>query len=163
TRQEAIGLGAVTDGELRRDFWHLDFLTGLAGVSTTAPVGRTFQAEDVPPMATTVGKVGFAGPIMTDAFAFLRAATRATAKLTIPAPATLHMRGGRNGVSREAYPDLGAFWADTAAAYRQAIAAIAAAGCTYLQLDDVSFSYLCDPAVRDNFRANGDDPAALPR
>jgi 5-methyltetrahydropteroyltriglutamate--homocysteine methyltransferase len=84
-------------------------------------------------------------------------------KLTIPAPATLHFRGGRNAISREAYPDLGAFWTDAATAYREAIAAITAAGCTYLQLDDVSFSYLCDPKVRENFSANGDDPAALPR
>ncbi len=44
-----------------------------------------------------------------------------------------------------------------------AIGHIAAAGCTYLQLDDVSFAYLCDPKVRDGLRAAGDDPAALPR
>ena len=84
-----------------------------------------------------------------------------TPKLTIPAPATLHFRGGRNAISREAYPDLEEFWADAAISYREAIGHIAAAGCTYLQLDDVSFSYLCDPAVRENFRANGDDPAVL--
>jgi 5-methyltetrahydropteroyltriglutamate--homocysteine methyltransferase len=114
-------------------------------------------------MATITGKVRCARPIMVDDFGFLRGATRATAKLTIPAPATLHMRGGRNAISREVYPDLAEFWADAAAAYRQAIATIAAAGCTYLQLDDVSFSYLCDPQVRENFRANGDDPATLPR
>ena len=66
-------------------------------------------------------------------------------------------------ISREHYPDLAVFWDDVAAAYRAAIAHIAAAGCTYLQLDDVSFSYLCDPNVRDGLRASGDDPAALPR
>ena len=75
----------------------------------------------------------------------------------------LHLRGGRSAISREHYPDLAVFWDDVAAAYRAAIAHIAAAGCTYLQLDDVSFSYLCDPAVRDGLRASGDDPAALPR
>ena len=58
--------------------------------------------------------------------------------------------------------NLAAFWADAAAAYRVAIGHIAAAGCTYLQLDDVSWAYLCDPKVRENFRANGDDPATLP-
>jgi 5-methyltetrahydropteroyltriglutamate--homocysteine methyltransferase len=50
-----------------------------------------------------------------------------------------------------------------AAAYRQAIAHLAAAGCRYLQLDDVAFAYLCDPKVQAQCRANGDDPAALPR
>jgi 5-methyltetrahydropteroyltriglutamate--homocysteine methyltransferase len=162
-RQEAIGLPAVTDGEYRRDFWHLDFLRQLDGVGLTAAVGMTFQAEDVPPMATITGKIRCPGPIMVDHFRFLAAAATALPKLTIPSPAMLHLRGGRNAISREVYPDLAEFWVDAAAAYRQAIDHLAGAGCTYLQLDDVSFAYLCDPKVRDNFRANGDDPATLPR
>ena len=162
-RQEAIGLQAVTDGEYRRDFWHLDFMTQFDGVGLAAPVGMTFQAEDVPPMAVIAGKIRCPGPIMVDHLAFLQATAAALPKLTIPSPAMLHLRGGRNAISREAYPDLAEFWADSAAAYRQAIGHLAAAGCTYLQLDDVSFAYLCDAKVRDNFRANGDDPATLPR
>ena len=163
-RQEAIGLVLATDGEYRRDFWHLDFLRQLDGVGLAAPVGMTFKAEDVPPMATITGPVRCARPIMTEHFAFLRSVVRtATPKLTIPSPAMLHLRGGRNAISRTAYPDLAAFWADAAAAYRTAIAHIAAAGCTYLQVDDVSWAYLCDAKVRDNFRVNGDDPATLPR
>jgi len=75
----------------------------------------------------------------------------------------LHLRGGRAGISREAYPDLKEFWFDAAAAYRAAIAAFARAGCTYLQLDDVAFAYLCDPKIRDNCSRNGDDPEELPR
>jgi 5-methyltetrahydropteroyltriglutamate--homocysteine methyltransferase len=162
-KQEAIGLQAVTDGELRRDYWHLDFTRQLDGVTLKAAAGMTFQARDVPPMATITGKVRCSRPIMADHFSFLKSVTKAVPKLTIPAPAALHFRGGRNAISREAYPDLAEFWADAAAAYRQAIAHIAAAGCTYLQLDDVSFAYLCDAKVRENFRANGDDPATLHR
>jgi methionine synthase II (cobalamin-independent) len=162
-KQESLGLEAVTDGEYRRDFWHLDFLRQFKGVDLAPAVGMTFQAEDVPPMAAISGKVRCSGPMMVDHFAFLQSVARGTPKLTIPSPAMLHMRGGRNAISRQAYPDLDQFWADATAAYRQAIAHIAAAGCTYLQLDDVSFAYLCDPKVRVNFRANGDDPATLPR
>jgi len=162
-RQESLGLSAVTDGEYRRDFWHLDFMAQLEGVGMTAPVGMVFQAEDVPPMATIHGKVLCNKPIMVDHFAFLRSVAKATPKMTIPSPAMLHMRGGRNAVSRSAYPDLADLWRDAAAAYRAAIRHIAAAECTYLQLDDVSWAYLCDSKVRDNFRANGDDPATLPR
>ena len=162
-RQESIGLQAITDGEMRRDYWHLDFTTSLDGVTPKAPVGMTFNADDVPPMATITGSVGCSKPIFVEHFRFLRSAARpgSTPKLTIPAPAALHFRGGRNAISREVYPDLKEFWADAAAAYRKAIAQVAAAGCTYLQLDDVSFAYLCDPKVRENFRANGDDPATL--
>jgi len=162
-RQEALGLRAVTDGEYRRDFWHLDFMAQLDGVGTTAPVGMVFQADDVPPMATITAKVRCSKPIMVDHFTFLKSVTTATPKLTIPSPAMLHMRGGRNAVSSRAYPDLAELWRDAAAAYRTAIGHLAAAGCTYLQLDDVSWAYLCDPKVRDNFVANGDDPAQLPR
>ena len=90
---------------------------------------------------------------MVDDFAFLKSVARAVPKLTIPAPAMLHLRGGRRAISREHYPDLAEFWADAAAAYRVAIGHIAAAGCTYLQLDDVSFAYLCDPKVREGLRA----------
>ena len=162
-KQEAIGLPVVTDGEYRRDFWHLDFLRQLEGVGLAPIAGVKFQAEDVPPMPTVTGRVRCAGPIMTEDFRFLRSVATAAPKLTIPAPAMLHLRGGRSAISREHYPDLAAFWDDVAAAYRTAIAHIAAAGCAYLQLDDVSFSYLCDPAVRDGLRAGGDDPAALPR
>jgi 5-methyltetrahydropteroyltriglutamate--homocysteine methyltransferase len=75
----------------------------------------------------------------------------------------LHLRGGRGSISKTAYPDLVEFWADTAAAYRKAIRQFADAGCAYLQLDDVSFSYLCDPKIQETCRRNGDDPAQLPR
>jgi 5-methyltetrahydropteroyltriglutamate--homocysteine methyltransferase len=163
-RQEAIGLSAVTDGEYRRDFWHLDFLRQLEGVTVAPARGiMTFPAEDVPPIATVTGPVRCAKPIMADDFRHVASVATGAAKLTIPAPAMLHLRGGRRAISREHYPELGAFWDDVGRAYRTAIGHIAAAGCAYLQLDDVSFSYLCDPVVRDGLRAAGDDPAALPR
>jgi 5-methyltetrahydropteroyltriglutamate--homocysteine methyltransferase len=162
-KQEAIGLQGITDGEFRRDFWHLDFVKQFEGVTLAKVEGMTFQAEDVPPMASVTGKVRCTRPIMTDHFAFLKSVVKKTPKLCIPAPATLHFRGGRNAISREAYPDLAEFWADAAFAYRDAIGHIAKAGCTYLQLDDVSFSYLCDEKVRENFRQHGDDPTTLHR
>jgi 5-methyltetrahydropteroyltriglutamate--homocysteine methyltransferase len=162
-RQEALGLRAVTDGEYRRDFWHLDFLRRLEGVGLAPITGVVFQAEDVPPMPAVTGPLRCAGPIMVDHFDFLKSVAHAVPKFTIPAPAMLHLRGGRSAISRERYPDLAAFWADAGAAYRAAIGHLAAAGCAYLQLDDVSFSYLCDPRIRESLRSSGDDPATLPQ
>jgi 5-methyltetrahydropteroyltriglutamate--homocysteine methyltransferase len=161
-KQEAIGLQAVTDGEFRRDFWHLDFARQIEGVALKPAVGIQFQAEDVPPMVSVVGKLRCAKPIMSDHFAFLKSVATKTPKLCIPAPSTLHFRGGRDAISRAAYPDMEEFWADAGEAWRTAIGHIAQAGCTYLQLDDVSFSYLCDEKVLENFRAHGDDPVTLP-
>jgi len=163
-RQESIGLAAVTDGEFRRDWWHLDFLAQLDGVTTKENPGPKFGGtEEQPPIATVTGKIGCSKPIMTGHFAFLKSVATATPKFTIPSPSMLNLRGGRNAISTAAYPELGAFWDDVAAAYRQAIAHLAAAGCTYLQLDDTAFAYLCDPKIRETCRRNGDDPAALPQ
>ncbi len=163
-RQESIGLAAVTDGEFRREWWHLDFLKQLEGVTLRENPGPKFGGTAVqPPIATVSGKVRYARPIMVEDFQFLKGATRRVAKLTIPSPSMLHLRGGRNAISREVYPDLDEFWSDVAAAYREAIAAFAAAGCAYLQLDDVGFAYLGDERFRDSCRRNGDDPATLPR
>ncbi len=163
-RQEAIGLEGVTDGEFRRDWWHLDFLSQLEGVTLRENPGPKFgSTEEQPPIPTVTGKLKYSRPIMVDDFAFLRKETRRTAKFTIPSPSMLHLRAGRAGISRAAYPDLEEFWSDAAAAYRAAMAAFGRAGCTYLQLDDVAFAYLCDPKIRDNCRKNGDDPEKLPR
>jgi 5-methyltetrahydropteroyltriglutamate--homocysteine methyltransferase len=169
-RQQDIGLQSVTDGEFRRDWWHLDFLGQLDGVTLKDNEGPKFriagQAEQ-PPIATVTGKVGCSRPIMAEHFAFLRSETspapNCTPKMTIPSPSMLHLRGGRAAISTDAYPDLAEFWADVAAAYRVAIRHLADAGCRYLQLDDITFAYLCDPKIQANCRANGDDPAALPK
>jgi len=163
-KQEAIGLQAITDGEMRRDWWHLDFLTQLDGVAAIVNPGPKFGGTgEQPPIPSVTGKVGCSRPIMVADFSFLKERTKQTAKLTIPSPAMLHLRGGRSSISAQAYPDLAEFWADTATAYRKAIRQLADAGCTYLQLDDVSFSYLCDPKIQETCRRNGDDPAQLPR
>jgi len=185
-RQRDIGLQSITDGEFRRDWWHLDFLGQLDGVTLKHNEGPKFKIEgqsEQPPIATVTGKVGCSQPIMAEDFAYLKAQVDAlqtgvagascaagvsgrsagpVAKMTIPSPSMLHLRGGRAAVSREAYPDLDVFWDDVAAAYRAAIAHLAAAGCRYLQLDDITFAYLCDPKIQATARANGDDPETLP-
>ena len=173
-RQQNIGLQAATDGEFRRDWWHLDFLGRLDGVTLSANAGEKFRfagQSEQPPIATVTGRIGCSKPIMVEDFAYLKIVCHQlehtvgglTPKMTIPSPSMLHLRGGRAAISRAVYPELDAFWDDVAAAYRQAIAHLAAAGCRYLQLDDITFAYLCDPKIRANCVANGDDPDALPR
>jgi 5-methyltetrahydropteroyltriglutamate--homocysteine methyltransferase len=159
-------LQAVTDGEFRRDWWHLDFLSQLDGVTLKHNEGEKFKIagqSEQPPIPTVTGRIGCSRPIMVEDFKFLKSVTTRTPKMTIPSPSMLHLRGGRAAIDRAVYPELEAFWADVADAYRQAIAHLAAAGCRYLQLDDVTFAYLCDPKIQQNCRANGDDPQALPR
>jgi 5-methyltetrahydropteroyltriglutamate--homocysteine methyltransferase len=163
-RQESIGLKSVTDGEFRRDYWHIDFLRQLKGVEIKQMAGPKFVGtEEQPPIATVVGKLDYDRPVMVDDFEFLKSHTQRMPKQTIPSPSMLHMRAGRKGISSEVYPDIDAFWNDAAATYRKALASFSAAGCKYLQLDDVAFAYLGDEKFRESCRANGDDPKALPR
>ena len=75
----------------------------------------------------------------------------------------MHFRGGREAIDQKAYPDMAAFYADLARVYREEIADLAAAGCRYLQIDEVNLAYLCDPALRAQVSNIGEDPASLPR
>lgn len=91
-------------------------------------------------------------------------AERAVPKITLPSPSLMHFRGGRQAIDATAYPDMSEFYRDLARVYREEIADLAAAGCRYLQLDEVNFAYLCDPTLREDVRRNiGEDPATLPR
>jgi len=74
----------------------------------------------------------------------------------------LHYRGGRKMINAGLYPDMETFYADLGAAYKKAVTAFADAGARYLQLDDVSFAYLCDPEQRKMLLERGDDPAKQP-
>ncbi|HSA90331.1 MAG TPA: 5-methyltetrahydropteroyltriglutamate--homocysteine S-methyltransferase [Burkholderiales bacterium] len=166
--QEAAGLQSITDGEFRRAFWHVDFLTGFDGiVATQGQYALKFHGEggaesETRSMMVVNGKVRRSRPIMVDAFRFLKENTSRVAKLCIPAPTYLHMRGGRRVVNESAYPDVEEFWRDITAAYRQEIADLAKAGLQYLQIDDVSFACLCDEGIRAQVRRDGEDPARLP-
>jgi methionine synthase II (cobalamin-independent) len=164
--QEAAGLAGVTDGELRRESWHMDFLlqiTGLASQGKAIPVTFHGPAGDVhftrPDLAIT-GRVARPRPIFVEPFRFLAAVTRRTPKLTIPSPCMLYTQVGRSRIDRTVYPDLEAFVQDTGAAYRAEIADLYAAGCRYLQIDDVSLAYLCDEELRARGQARGEDPDA---
>ena len=166
--QEEAGLRSITDGELRRTFFHVDFLEQLAGVVTKGSVTVKFhnRAGDVdfaPPVMNVTGKVRHVRPIQRDDFAFLASVTSRTPKVSIPSPTMLHFRGGRAAISAAVYPDLELFFADVATAYRAELASLAAAGCRYLQLDDTNLAYLCDVEMRRGVKARGDDPDELPR
>jgi 5-methyltetrahydropteroyltriglutamate--homocysteine methyltransferase len=163
-RQEEIGLQAVTDGEFRRAFWHFDFLEHLDGVTAIeADAGMHFQGGITITKAMRVtGKIGFSVHPMLDHFRFVKDNTSRVAKMTIPGPSMLHYRGGRKMMNAGLYPNMDAFYADLGAAYAKAVRAFYDAGCRYLQLDDISFAYLCDPKQREMLRERGDDPDKQP-
>jgi 5-methyltetrahydropteroyltriglutamate--homocysteine methyltransferase len=164
-RQEEIGLQAVTDGEFRRAYWHFDFLEHLDGVtSVEADSGMNFKGGvGIAKALRVTGKVGFSGQHpMIDHFRFVKDNTDRVAKMTIPGPSMLHYRGGRKMMNMGVYPNMDDFYADVGRAYNKAVHAFYDAGCRYLQLDDISFAYLCDPEQREMLRQRGDDPERQP-
>jgi 5-methyltetrahydropteroyltriglutamate--homocysteine methyltransferase len=164
-KQEEIGLRAITDGEFRRAFWNYDFLGTLPGVEAYLGERKiTFQGVNPKPMMLRVtGKLGsFTGHPMLEHFRFVREHAKATPKMTIPSPSSLHFRYGRDAVPESIYPDMADFYRDLGQTYRLAMRAFADAGCRYLQLDEVNFAYLCDSKLRAQVASRGEDPEKLP-
>ena len=164
-KQEDIGLRAATDGEFRRAFWNYDFLGALPGVEAYLGERKIrFQGINPKPMMLRViGRLGtFSGHPMLDHFRFLKEHTRVVPKMTIPSPSSLHFRYGREAVPESIYPDMSEFYSDLGQTYAKAVRAFADMGCRYLQLDEVNFTYLCDPKLRAQVANRGDDPDKLP-
>ena len=164
-KQETAGLTSITDGEYRRASWQTDFLTALDGVEGYHGERKfKFQGPQPRPILLRLkGKLGRVdGHPMIEHFRFVQANTKATPKMTIPSPSTLHFRYGREAVPEAIYPTMGEFYADLGRTYAKVVRAFADVGCRYLQLDEVNLAYLCDPALREQVRARGDDPATLP-
>ncbi|MHB2169368.1 5-methyltetrahydropteroyltriglutamate--homocysteine S-methyltransferase [Alsobacter sp. R-9] len=164
-KQEEIGLQAVTDGEFRRAYWHFDFLEQLDGVtSVSGDSGMNFKGGvGVPKALRITGRIGYSGHPMIDHFRFVKENTSRVPKMTIPGPSMLHYRGGRKMMNPGIYADMDGFYADVGAAYNKAVHDFYGAGCRYLQLDDISFAYLCDPDQRQMLRERGDDPEKQPQ
>jgi 5-methyltetrahydropteroyltriglutamate--homocysteine methyltransferase len=160
--QEDVGLESITDGEFRRDWWHIDFLHGFDGVDLTQPQylkGAEFKnTEEQPPYMVISGKIRRTRPSMLEHFKFLKSVVKkGTPKFTMPSPAMLHARADRASL-RKVYPDVDEFWADLTKAYREEIRDLYQAGCRYLQIDDTTIAMMGDPKVQEQFRKLGDEP-----
>ncbi|NKB19224.1 MAG: 5-methyltetrahydropteroyltriglutamate--homocysteine S-methyltransferase [Alphaproteobacteria bacterium] len=174
-QEEAAGIKSVTDGEYRRESFHFDFINQIGGIKTNFTLKNAFaQGEKtkaggdkaVPLTVEITEKMTLpAEGIGVENYKYLAsvAADGTTPKVTMPSPTMTHFRGGRDAISRDAYPDMGDFFADLSALYRQEIDLLAKAGCKYIQFDDTNLAYLCDSKMRQDARDRGEDPDELPR
>jgi 5-methyltetrahydropteroyltriglutamate--homocysteine methyltransferase len=162
--QHEVGMRAVTDGELRRGSWHMDFIYEIGGVERSQDNllsrfrndGGTIEFTPTKPVVS--GKLGLDHTIFGEDYAFLAGAVGhgGVPKLTIPSPSMVHYRGGRAAIDATIYPDMDGFWDELAGVYAQEYDRLAALGCSYLQLDDTSFAYLNDPRQRAEFDQRGE-------
>lgn len=144
-KQRAVGLHAVTDGEFRRSWWHLDFLWGLTGVGKYnyqqsykfhGAKTRTDNAELVGPVAYNPDHPFFAHFQETQ-----KLAGDTPVKQTIPSP-TMLFRDNRSDNWHQFYESWGDYLTALAAAYRQTIQRFYDLGCRYLQIDDTTWAFL---------------------
>ena len=153
-KQKAAGLKVVTDGEFRRSYWHLDFMWGLQDIERrTSREGYQFHDEE-----TTADTAVVTGPIsgenhpFVEHFKFVQtlAGDDHVARQTIPAPiqtfseVTLDRCDGQQESLRSVYTTDEELADAIAAAYRQVIADLYAAGCRNVQFDDCTWGIYCD-------------------
>lgn len=170
-QQKAVGIKAITDGEFRRGFWHIDFLENLNGIEGYTPdsgYNQKFHGKAAPAYNIRAnGKIAFnpQHPFL-DHFEFLLNAVgndgEFVAKATIPSP-TMILRQevlANDGSSNihQLYPQIEEFYQDLAQTYRDAVAAFYARGCRYLQFDDTNWAFLIDSEKRDSLTAKGINP-----
>ncbi len=168
--QREVGLKVCTDGEFHRRHWAMDFLERIDGLRYRGAIAVKFHNEQgdvefAPPRLETHAKLQRTRPLSVMVFTDLKPiADRQglVAKQPIPSPTLAHFRGGRAAVDQAAYPDMDEFFADLAKVYREELAALYAAGCRYVQIDETNLPFLCDPKLRDHARNIGEDPDKLP-
>ncbi len=165
---ESTGMRSITDGEFRRDYFHLDFLKELSGVTVSGgiaanPNAKTAEDGFTPPTLSVTGKLKHVKDIQVADFNFLKSVVTQTPKVSIPSPTMVHFRGGRKSIDINSYPKMDEFFHDLSDCYKAEINALYKNGCRYIQLDDTNLAYLCDVKMREAARGRGDDPDELPR
>ena len=163
-KEKEVGIKAVTDGEFRRRYWHLDFLAALEGIEEVGAEHWSVAFKGAQPKAATVkivDKVDFGDHPFIEHFRYLQSLAGDTlAKMTIPSPSMLHLIccvRATDYAPIKRYEDEARLFEDIALAYQKAVRAFYEAGCRYLQLDDTSWGEFCDPEKRKAYEARGFD------
>ena len=168
--QERVGLRLATDGEFRRRSYHSFFYSRLGDIridtvggedAKGGEPGKRASRRASQPAALINGRVRWTSPINVADFKFIAANSKLVPKITIPGPCALHFRGGDAAVLASAYKDVEAFWEDTITAFGHELAALADAGCRYVQIDETAFAKFGDPEVQVSLRSRGDDWSTL--
>ncbi|HEY1749127.1 MAG TPA: 5-methyltetrahydropteroyltriglutamate--homocysteine S-methyltransferase [Xanthobacteraceae bacterium] len=162
--QEQLGLPIVTDGEFRRGGWSRGFLNAVEGFEFRGSklVFRNDEGFSTPspsPMATK--PIKRKQPIVVDDYKFIGSVAKNPVKVTMPTPSHMHFGQFKEAVDATVYPDVEKYWDDLIAIFKQEIAELYAAGCRYLQLDEVPLALLCDGKIRALAKSEGDDPDQL--
>lgn len=162
-KQKKLGFHAITDGEFRRTYWHLDFMWGFEGVTHQAGGGVQFNAEMAALDDTwLIGKVKAKPHPFVEYFKFLKQFEdeNTVAKYTIPAPAQMFQQmiipvNYKN--TRKYYETNKELIHDIGTAYQEVIRQFYEAGCRNLQLDDCTWGAIVGDAAKQRYKLLGTD------
>ena len=169
-KQKEVGLKLATDGDFRRRHWFMDFIERIDGIRFAEPMAVRFKSADgsvefSPPRMELTGRLKRSQSLTADNFSAVKPVAEGAGlmpKQTMPSPTLLHFRSTRSRQHSKVYPDVEQLYADIAQVYREEIAALYAAGCRYIQLDETNIpGHLTDPALREAAKKEGEDPDAL--
>jgi methionine synthase II (cobalamin-independent) len=163
-RQEAASLKVVTDGEFRRGSYWGRFVERTEGLEVREALlkfrdDHGHEVDFTAPYA--VAPIRRTRPLAVDEFVFLKGITGVMPKITLPAPSTMHLLRLSGFADPRVYADVDRFFDDLVLVFRQEIADLVAAGCRYVQIDEIAIALLCDPAIRASVETAGVDPRAL--
>ena len=129
--QEEAGLDIITDGEIRRESYSNRFATALEGVDIDNPGTALDRSGHPNPVPRIVGKIRRKHPVEVEDLKFLKKHTDRKVKITVPGPFTMSQQAQNDHYSSPAEVAM-----DYAAAVKEEIADLFAAGADFVQLDE---------------------------
>jgi 5-methyltetrahydropteroyltriglutamate--homocysteine methyltransferase len=164
--QEACGLDAVTDGEMRRMFFTGSITDGLDGLELVTGAPTTWRSDgstatetiELPVVVT--GTLRRAGSLALDEYLYARDRTPKVLKVTIASPLMLSYFWSPEH-STAAYGDPFAMFADAAGIIREQALELVEHGCRYVQIDAPELATIVDPGHARFFADLGIDPERM--
>jgi 5-methyltetrahydropteroyltriglutamate--homocysteine methyltransferase len=162
--QTAAALDVITDGEMRRYAFYGHFIDAVEGFDRLGGWAIPFRDEEghelVFQRPVVVSRLRRTRHLCAEEFSYLRARSDRPIKVTLinAQQAAAYYDPQR---SRDAYPTIDAYLADVVDILRGEVAELIRLGCTYIQLDAPQYAALLDPAIREGYRARGNDPDRL--
>ncbi len=165
-KQQELGFGICTDGEFRRSTFMSDFTDSVEGFALHQDaVGyqwRGWSASGLAPShipGIVTGKLRQTRRLTASETPFVLANAKVDVKVTLPSPNQFPFISFQKGVTDKVYPNHSALLADVVGILKGEVAALAADGVNYIQIDTPRYSYYIDPKWRDWLRTEiGVDP-----
>jgi 5-methyltetrahydropteroyltriglutamate--homocysteine methyltransferase len=167
-RQKEAGLEVFTDGEFRRNGFMGDFYDSVEGLDRKGEVARAWKRSDKgtgAPAGSLAGaavqKIRQTKRLTSHEAGFVKRNAPGDVKVTLPTANQFPALAWRKGISEQAYATRSDFLWDIVPIIRAEIAALAADGVSYIQIDAPRYSYYVDPKwrgyIRDEMGMDPDD------